>query len=97
MATSGVYTITITGRQLLTDVLIEIGAIDAGKNPSASELTHGLRQANYLIKQLEGPPNFIHPGGKIWQRETASITPSATQNYYDLKGILKITFSIFYL
>lgn len=85
MATSGVYTITITGRQMITDVLIEIGAIDADETPSSNEILHGLRQANLLIKNMEGPPNFINPGKKMWQREQASITPSASQNYYDLQ------------
>lgn len=85
MATSSTYTMTVTGATLFTDVLQDLGVYAPGETPTDDDMQHAKRKANFLIKQLEGPPNFMAPGERMWQREVGSLTPDATKNSYSLK------------
>lgn len=84
MATSSTYTRTVTFINLLKASLRAIGAIGGGQTPAAHEVTDGIAAANDLLEQWEGPPNFLLPGLKMWQRETGLLTLK-NQNSYSLK------------
>jgi hypothetical protein len=85
MATSSVHTITVTASDLIKAGLRVIGAIAQGETPSDNEYQHAIDALNYLIKNLEGPPNFLRPGMRMWQRETGLLTLVADQDSYSLK------------
>jgi len=85
MATSSIHTITVTAIKLIKGSLRAIGAIATGETPAAQEITDAMESLNYLIKNMEGPPNFIQPGMRMWQRESGLLTLVSTQSEYSLK------------
>ena len=86
MATSGVYAITVTALDLIKNSMLNVGSTAIEETPTGAEAKLGRDGLNYLIKQLEGPPNFIQSGQKMWQRETGALTLDATKNSYSLKA-----------
>ena len=81
MATSGSYTITVTALDLMENSYLNIGAHALGQTLSGAKSKLAREGMNYIIKQWEGPPNFIHPALKMWQRETGSLTLTAKNNF----------------
>jgi hypothetical protein len=85
MATSSVHTITVTATNLIKSSLRAIGAAATGETPEAPEIIEAIEALNYLIKNMEGPPNFLQPGMRMWQRESGLLTLVANQSSYSLK------------
>ena len=85
MTTSGVYVVTQTFTQLLTDALVDLGVLDIDESPSANQLAAGIRKFNNLLFQLKGPKTHFLPSERGWTRETGSLTPSASKAIYSLK------------
>jgi hypothetical protein len=85
MATSSVHTITVTATELIKGTLRVIGAIATGETPPDSDVADAIEALNYLIKNMEGPPNFLQPGMRMWQRESGLLTLVSTQGEYSLK------------
>jgi hypothetical protein len=85
MATSSIHTITVTATNLIKSSLRAIGAIATSETPSSAETEDAIESLNYLIKSMEGPPNFLHPGMRMWQRESGLLTLVADQSTYSLK------------
>lgn len=84
MATSSVYTIRVTASDLIKGALRAIGAKATGETPSGAENKEAIEALNYLIKQWEGPPNYFHPGNRMWQRKSGLLTLTADQGEYTL-------------
>ena len=85
MATSSTYALTVTASSLITDVFMDVGVIGVGESITDDEMQNAIRKLNNIIKQLEGPPNFLAPGKRMWQRENTSLTLDATKNSYSLR------------
>jgi len=85
MATSSTYTRTVTFIEILKESLRFIGALESGETPTADETADAISAMNSLIQQWQGPPNFLLPGDKMWQRETGLLTLDSTKNSYSLK------------
>ena len=85
MTTSGIYIITQTFTQLLTDALVDLGVLDVDESPSANQLAAGIRKFNGLLFQLKGPKTHFLSSERGWTRETASLTPSASKATYSLQ------------
>lgn len=86
MATSGSYSVTVTALDLIENAYLNIGAHALGETLSSEKSKLGREGLNNIIKLLEGPPNYILPAEKMWQRETGLLTLDSTKNSYSLKA-----------
>lgn len=69
-------TLTYTARDIVTAALRKIGAISAGAEPTADEMTDGIMVLNVMLKALQ------IPSVTVWQMDTGSITlTDATTSY----------------
>jgi hypothetical protein len=84
MATSGNYSVTVSALDLMENAYLNIGAHALEQTLSGAKAKLGREGLNNIIKLWEGPPNFIHRGLKMWQRETGSLTMTA-KNSFSLK------------
>lgn len=85
MATSGLYTLTVSALSLMKNSYLNIGAIALNETVSGAKAKLAREGLNAIIKLWEGPPNFIQRGQKMWQRETGSLTMTA-KNKFSLKA-----------
>ena len=85
MATSGVYTITVTGHALFTRVLKELGVLGAGATAKSADITDIKETCNYWLLSLNGQPNTLRPAEMMWTRESGTLTLSTSSASYDLK------------
>lgn len=72
MATSGVYTYSMTVGDILTDAFESCGVLSHGEALEAEMLTIGLRKLNMLQKQWSGRNDFA-AGLKMWTRRTGYL------------------------
>jgi hypothetical protein len=86
MATSGVYSITVTAQTLFSAVLEELGVLAAGGNGKAGDIATVKQRANLWLLQQNGRPNALRPGEMMWTRESGTITLDITTNEYELKS-----------
>ena len=84
MATSGVYTVTVTAATIVEGALRTLGAVQEGNSPTSSEMLDGIEALNFLILQWQGPQSPLLHGMKMWQRERVSLALDITKNSYDL-------------
>src|SRR4030042_4678160 len=90
MATSGIYTLALTGTQMVEAILRVLGVKDLNDStsPSANEASCVIQGINMWLFQKKGPPHFVKPGEMMWTRETADLTLATagiSKVYYDIK------------
>ena len=78
MATSGSNDFSVSRDNLLTDALIECGALGPEDTASSSQTTHAARRLNTLVKALGAD------GPALWARKTGYIMPQTGVNNIDL-------------
>jgi len=81
MTTSGSYTITVTAQNLIEAAMQALGLLASGESSTTAEQTDAIRVLNYWILQMKGRKNGFSKGLKMWQRETAELTLTATATY----------------
>lgn len=86
MATSGIYTLTMTGTLMANAIarLLGMSPIDMADSVGAGEQSAIIQAINMWLIQQKGPPNFMNPGHMMWAREEASLTLAA-KHIYELK------------
>lgn len=83
MTTSGNYSFTVTGDDLIIEAMMNVGALGEGATPTAQEFTDCRRKLNMLIKGLMGSQDRA-PGLKMWQRQRGDLFLSSTKGVYSL-------------
>jgi len=71
-ATSGSYTFSVTQSQIITQAMLDIGALSAGESPTTQEYSDCSFKLNMAVKQLMGNTDFS-PGLKVWTRKRADL------------------------
>jgi hypothetical protein len=84
MATSGTYVVTKTFLELAKEIISVHGEQDWAEDADTNLVTMIRHATNAWLFQMKGPPHFLNPGEKMWQRETADVTLSAKITF-DLK------------
>ena len=77
MATSGLYTLTYSGTDLITDALLKCGGLQEGEDVPPEQLVSGLRQLNNLIKFIASKE-----GRHLWRREENIVFLNKSQPLY---------------
>lgn len=80
MATSGVYTVTITAADIINNVLYDLGILGAGQSAKAADSRFVMDRLNLIIMQMNAQHNAF-----AWTRETGTLTLSTSKATYDLK------------
>lgn len=83
MATSGVYTYSVTANDIITSSFEDIGVIASGQTPDAADVTVALRTLNLLAKQWQGTSDKF-PGLKIWTRKRVAMFFASSQILYSI-------------
>lgn len=81
MATSGVYTYSVSRDKIIRLALLTIRKLDELETPTPQETTDCADFLNMLCKQWQGQADFA-PGLKTWHRRRASLFLSSTTNKY---------------
>jgi len=68
MSTSGSYDYSTSGTNIITDAMIEIGALAAGETLNANDQTMALRELNRMVKHWQVS------GHNLWTRTRGEIT-----------------------
>lgn len=74
MATSGSVDFSVSRDNLITDALLEAGAIGIGDTASNDQVTHAARRLNSFVKSLGAH------GPSLWARKTGYILPQSNVN-----------------
>src|SRR5579871_6236470 len=64
-------------------MMLDIGALQEGENPTAQETTDCAFKLNMMVKQWMSNTDFA-PGLKVWTRKRADLFLSPTQYTYQL-------------
>jgi len=83
MATSGVYTFTVSQNDIVREAMLNIGKLGEAENPSAQEFTDVGRKLNMLCKQWMAKQDFA-PGLKMWKRRHGDLFLSNSTGQYNL-------------
>jgi hypothetical protein len=83
MATSGVYSFSVTTNDLVREAMLNIGKLGEAETPSAQELTDVSRKLNMLAKQWMAKQDFA-PGLKMWKRRHGDLMLSQSRFSYNL-------------
>lgn len=82
-STSGSYTFSVTRDDIIRTMMLDIGALAEGENPTAQEITDSARKLNMLVKQWMGNTDFA-PGLKVWTRKRADLFLQPNQYVYQV-------------
>jgi hypothetical protein len=82
-STSGAYGFSVTRDQIIRQAMLDIGALQEGEVPTASEITDCAFKLNMMVKQWMGNTDFA-PGLKVWTRKRADLFLGATKYLYNL-------------
>jgi hypothetical protein len=85
MTTSGVYTATINGQQLIRLAMVNIGELDEDEDPSPRQNNDVQTVLNMMVSQWMGKADFA-PGLKVWTRKHGKVFLSNTGHKYDLSA-----------
>jgi hypothetical protein len=85
MTTSGVYTATINGQQLIRLAMVNIGELDEDEDPSPRQNNDVQTVLNMMVSQWMGKADFA-PGLKVWTRRHGKVFLSNTGHKYDLSA-----------
>jgi len=91
MTTSGSYDFSVSGDDIIKDALLDLNVIYPGQSLDPDMVADARRSLNALTKQWMGPPNYLLPGDKVWQRDTTTLTLTATASYTIKPGTLAYT------
>ena len=83
MTTSGTVSFSINRDQIITDAMLDCGALGVGEGISDDDLQFCARRLNMLVKQWQGKQDFA-PGLKMWSRKRGNLFLSATTGQYSL-------------
>ena len=83
MSYSGTYNFSVTRDQIITQAMLDIGALGEGEVPTASEASNCSFKLNMLVKQWMGKQDFA-PGLKMWTRQRAELFLGFTKRQYQL-------------
>ena len=78
MATSGSVDFNLTRDEIINDALVQIGAIEAGENPAATDTAFAARQLNRMVKTWQAD------GVRLWTRREAFLFLVDSQGRYQL-------------
>lgn len=81
MATSGVWTYSVTASDIITGALEDIKVIASGQTADPNDVTVALRTLNLLAKQWQGNSDKF-PGLKIWTRQRIAVFFALNQSRY---------------
>lgn len=71
-ATSGSYVFSVTQSQIITQAMLDIGALSAGESPTAQEYSDCAFKLSMLVKQWQSNTDFS-AGLKVWTRKRADL------------------------
>ena len=72
MATSGTYSFTVSLTDIITEMMLNVGALGEAEVPTSQEFTDCQRKLNMLVKQWMGKQDFA-PGLKMWTRTRGDL------------------------
>ena len=75
MAVSGTTTFTMNRDEVITDALLEIGAVALGATPKTAQITHAARRLNAVLKAWQGERVFLYA------KATGTLATTASQSY----------------
>lgn len=82
-STSGSYTFSVTQAQVIRQMMLDIGALAEGDDPTAQEYSDASFKLNMLVKQWMGDTDFA-PGMKVWTRKRADLFLGYSKFCYSL-------------
>lgn len=68
MATSGIYTLTVTRDDIIRQAMLNLGKLGEGEVPTPQETTDCALRLNMIVKQFQGKSDGA-PGLKTWTRK----------------------------
>jgi hypothetical protein len=83
MSTSGVYTFTISGNDIIREAMLNIGKLGEAENPSNQEMVDCRRKLNMLVNAWKAKQDFA-PGLKMWLRRHGTLFLSNSTGVYYL-------------
>lgn len=83
MTTSNSYDFSVTRDQIVTQAMLDIGALGESEVPTAQEMTNCSFKLNNMIKQWMGKQDFA-PGLKMWTRQRGTLFLGNTKHQYQL-------------
>lgn len=83
MTTSGVVSFSVNQQQIITDAMMNCGALGVGETITDDDYQLCSRRLNMLVKQWQGRQDFS-PGLKMWSRKNGNLFLSATTGTYSL-------------
>lgn len=78
---AGTVTLTIASLDLITGAMMDIQALAAGEPANPNDVVDVRKVLNMMVMQMQGPPNFLARGLKMWLRTVATLTLSAKAQY----------------
>lgn len=82
-STSGSYTFSVTRDDIIRTMMLDLGALGEGENPTPAEISDSARKLNMLAKQWMGNTDFA-PGLKVWTRKRADLFLQTNQFVYQV-------------
>jgi hypothetical protein len=82
-STSGSYVFSVTRDQIIRQMMLDIGALGEGDNPTAQEISDSAFKLNLIVKQWMGNTDFA-PGMKVWTRKRADLFLGNAKYLYNL-------------
>lgn len=83
MATSGVYTFSVSRDDIIREALLNIRKLDELETPTPQETQDCARKLNMLVKQWQSNTDFA-PGLKTWTRRHGHLFLSSSTGKYSL-------------
>lgn len=83
MTTSNSVDFSVTRDQIITDAMLDAGALGVGESISDNDLQFCARRLNMLVKQWQGKQDFA-PGLKMWSRKRGNLFLSGSTGQYSL-------------
>lgn len=75
MATSGVYSFSLTGDQIVNAAMRKLAVLGDGQSPTATQLSNGTQALNVMLK------SFIAKGMPLWVIQEYTLALTATRTY----------------
>lgn len=96
MTTSGITSWPLTAEEVVTQALVELGAVSSGEIPTGEEMEDGLLRLNSMLKTWAGE-------GNLYRETTATVTltggspsvdaPSGTRDISSVRHVVSSTYS----
>jgi hypothetical protein len=95
MSTSGVTAWSLTARDIVTQAMIELGALASGQEPEAAELNDCLVRLNGMLKSWQGKANLFREATgevEIPAGSASGVLPAGIRDISSVRQVMSATY-----